>query len=356
MKKYLFVILFALCATAASAQITKENNYGINKLKLEFRADFDLFTQNDVIWSGFTGKYLNFIIAGDINEQLYYAYRQRINKVQNDARFFDDTDYLYLGWRITKNISWTAGKEIVAMGGVEYDLAPIDVYFHSQFWDNFNCYRFGTNLEFTTNDGKNIFTLQFTNSPFDKGFVYSGLYNYSIHWRANYKHFSPVCSINMFEYKKGTFLNVIALGTSFKFSSFVGYFDIANRAHGDQNDFLFKDMTIIGRIGCNLINDKLQIYLKTGYDVNDAQMPTTLYNDIYDHCVLPGTDVKFYGGGFEYFPLQGRNDIRVHAFVAMSDVKRSMSVNNGALEPEDVDCISAQFNMGLTWRLNYIDK
>ena len=77
MKKYHLIIVLSLFATTGIAQtMTKENNYGIKKLKLEFRADFDLFTQDDVIWSGFTGKYLNFIIAGDINEQLYYAYRQ----------------------------------------------------------------------------------------------------------------------------------------------------------------------------------------------------------------------------------------------------------------------------------------
>lgn len=377
MKKFLFIAVFALVTTSSFAQMTKENDYGINKLKLEFRTDFDCFSHDDAISSGFTGKYLNFIIAGDITDNLYYAYRQRINKIQKEYNFFDATDYLFLGWRITKNISWTAGKEVVAMGGVEYDLAPIDVYFHSNFWDNFNCYRFGTNLEFTTNNQKNIFTLQFTNSPFDNNVVYGSLYNYSIHWRANYKHFGPVCSVNMYEYKKGAFLNVIALGTNFYFGPVVGYLDFTNRAHGDQEQFLFKDFTTIARVGVYLMQNKMQVFVKGGCDVNKAQEYTIPYSQIYDICVLPGTDILFYGGGFEYYPLQGKNDIRVHAFFAVSDVRKSMGTKtvidpiitqneNGfpsityneetVLSNTANNQISYQFNIGLTWRLNYIDK
>ena len=356
MKKYLLILLLSLASLTAFAQINKENGYGIKKLKVEARVDFDCYSENDSIKSGFTGRYLNFIIAGDITPKFYYAYRQRINKIQKDYNFFDATDYLYLGWRITDNLAMTAGKEIVAMGGVEYDLAPIDVYFNSNFWDNFNCYRFGTNLEYTTKNGKNTFTLQFTNSPFDDGVKYSSLYNYSLHWRATFKHFGPVCSVNMYEYKKGSFLNVIALGTSFNFGPVVGYLDIANRAHGDQNQFFFKDMTAIMRCGYNFLNGKLQVFVKGGFDVNDTQYPTTHFNQIFDHCVLPGTDIKFYGGGFEFYPLQGKNDIRIHGFFAVSDVHRSMLISDGLLSINDTGCTSYQANIGLTWRLNFIDK
>lgn len=373
MKRILLIAILIFVTTTAFAQMTKENDYGINKLKLEFRTDFDCFIDGDNVTSGFTGKILNFIIAGDINDNLYYAYRQRINKIQREYNFFDATDYLYLGWRITKNLSWTAGKEVIAMGGIEYDLAPIDVYFHSNFWDNFSCYRFGTNLEFTTNDGKNTFTLQFTNSPFDNAIVYGSLYNYSLHWRANYKHFGPVCSVNMYEYKKGTFLNVIALGTTFNFGPVVGYLDFANRAHGDQKDFFFKDITAIARLGVNLFTNKLQIFAKGGYDMNDAQGVNIPYDKVYDICVLPGTDIKFYGGGFEFYPMKGKNDIRIHGFFAVSDVTRSVGVKNViipvVIDPTDItfdememvtttaiDKLSYQINIGLTWRLNFINK
>lgn len=118
MRKCFLVLVFALCASAASAQMTKENSYGIKNLRFEYRGDFDCFNDDNETYSGFTGRYLNFILAGDITDNLYYAYRQRINKIQKEYNFFDATDYLYFGWRITKNISWTVGKEIIAMGGI----------------------------------------------------------------------------------------------------------------------------------------------------------------------------------------------------------------------------------------------
>ena len=356
MRKYIFTIILFLLATAASAQLTKENDYGINKLRLEVRTDFDCFSDEGQLKSGFTGKYLNFILFGDITDNVYYAYRQRINNIQNQAQFFDATDYLYLGWRITKNLSLTAGKEIVAIGGLEYDLAPIDIYFNSRFWDNINCFRFGTNLEYTTNNGKNTFVLQFTNSPFDNSIVYGSLYGYSFLWRANFKYFTPVCSVNMFEVKKGDFLNLIALGTAFDFGAIEGYIDAQNRAHGNQKDYFGKDITVIGRIGVKFWGERMHIFVKGGTDINDSQDYTLEAIQVLDPLVMPGTNVLFYGGGIEYWPLQGKNDVRVHAFFAVSDVRQDANVNQGMLTVSKEGEISYQANVGLTWRLKFIDK
>ena len=357
MKKYILIIAFALCATTAFAQMTKENDYGINHMKIEYRGDFDCFSQDEQLSSGFTGKFFNFYMDGELTPKLYYVFRQRINKIQKEYNFFDATDFLYFGWRITDRIAWTMGKEIVWMGGIEYDLAPIDVYFHSHFWDQFNCYRFGTNLEFTSKNGKNLYTFQVTNSPFDNSIKFSGLYNYSIHWRGTYEHFMTSCSVNMFEYNKGCFLNVIALGTTFEFGPVEGYIDFANRAHGDQYQFFFKDMTAIIRCGYNIKDKMMQLFVKAGYDVNDAQYADTPMSQVYDPCVLPGTDIVFYGGGFEFYPWKGKKDIRVHGFFAVSDVRRSMEyTSEGVLGVDDIDCTSYQANIGVTWRLKFIDK
>ena len=356
MKKYLFLTLFVIVSLASFAQLTKENDYGITRLRLEARTDFDCYSYDGQLRSGFTGKYLNFMLFGDITDDLYYAYRQRINNIQNQVQFFDATDYLYLGWRITKNLSLTAGKEIVAIGGLEYDLAPIDIYFNSRFWDNINCFRFGTNLEYTTNNGKNTFVLQFTNSPFDNSVVYGSLYGYSFLWRASYKHFTPVCSVNMFEIEKGSFLNIIALGTGFEFGNIVGYFDVQNRAHGKHDVFFGKDFTVIGRVGANFWNGKMQVFIKGGTDINDAQDYTNGSIPVYDPVVYPGTDVLFYGGGIEYWPLHGKNDIRIHAFFAVSDVRQDAQIANGTLCVFKPNEISYQANIGLTWRLKFIDK
>ena len=340
MKKIFILSVLSLLAITVFAQFNDGRNSKINTLSFEVRTDFDCFSQNDSIYSGFTGRYLNFILKGDINEHFYYAYRQRFNKIQSVNNFFDATDYLYLGWRITKNISWTAGKEVVAMGGIEYDLAPIDVYFHSRSWE-LDCYQLGTNLSYTTNNERHVFTIQFTNSPFGKG-LYSGMYNYSLHWRANYKHFGPVCSINLFEVRKGSFLNVVALGTTYKFGIVDGSLDFLHRASTDQQDLVGKDMTFIGQIGVNLFKEKLYVYMKCGYDINDAQPADTPEDSFYDPYVTPGIDMKTYGGGFEFFPINGSKNLRIHAFFAVNDTKG--------------DEILYQSNIGLTWRLHFINR
>lgn len=340
MKKLVLLAFIAFISTASFAQLTKENDYGIKTLKFEVRTDFDYYSQNDSSWSGFTGRYLNFIMKGDLNEHFYYAYRQRLNKLQNIANFFDATDFLYLGWKINDHFDLMAGKMVVAMGGIEYDLAPIDVYFHSRSWE-LDCYQFGGNLSFTTSDKKNIFTLQFTNSPFGIG-TYSGLYNYSLHWRANYKHFGPVCSVNFFEYKPGSFLNVIALGTTYEFGIVDGYCDFLHRASGDQKELFGHDYTFIGQIGVNLFKEKLHIYVKGGYDFNDAQPLDTPEEMYYDPYVTPGTDMKTYGGGLEFFPITDSKNLRLHAFFAVNDTKGEK--------------ILYQANVGVTWRLGFIDK
>lgn len=56
--------------------------------------------------------------------------RHRLNKKNNDASFFDATDWLYLAYR-KDNWELSAGKQVVAIGGYEYDAAPIDLYFCS---------------------------------------------------------------------------------------------------------------------------------------------------------------------------------------------------------------------------------
>ena len=356
MKKYILILVFTLCTASSFAQLTKDNDYGINQLRFEVRTDFDCFSYGDTVFSGFTGKYLNFVLFGDITDNFYYAYRQRINNLQSQAKFFDATDYLYLGWRITKNLSLTAGKEIVAIGGLEYDLAPIDIYFNSRFWDNINCFRFGANLEYTTNDGKNTFVLQFTNSPFDNSVVYGSLYNYSFLWRANFKYLHPVCSVNMFEVKKGSFLNLIALGLAFDFGAIEGYIDAQNRGHGDHDVFFGKDITVIGRLGVKFWQEKMHFFVKGGCDINDAQDHTMQSIQVLDPLVYPGTDVLFYGGGIEYWPIQGKNDIRIHAFLAVSDVRKDGQYIDGMLMISKENKISYQANVGLTWRLKFIDK
>ena len=160
----------------------------------------------------------------------------------------------------------------------------------------------------------------------------------------------------MFEVKKGSFLNIIALGTAFDFGYVEGYFDAQNRAHGDHDVFFGKDITIIGRVGVKFWDEKMHIFVKGGCDINDAQDYTMEAIQVLDPLVFPGTDVRFYGCGIEYWPLQGKNDIRIHTFFAVSDVRQDAQYSDGTLTVSKEGELSYQANIGLTWRLKFIDK
>lgn len=315
MKKHLAILLFLLLATAAFPQKNENPELKINNLRLEARGDFDCFSQDGNLSSGFTGKYLNVVLEGDIGKKLFYVYRQRVNNIQNEANFFDATDKLFLGWRITDNFTLTAGKMVTAMGGIEFDLAPIDVYYRSRSW-GLRCYQFGTGLSY--NKGSSTFTLQFTNSPYGYG-IYSGLYSYSVLWKAKFRHFGPICSVNMYEFQKGAFINVIALGTTYKFGRIDGYVDYMRRDAEGNNEFASEINTFITQIGINFLDEKLHVFIKTGFDVTNT-----------------------YIGGLEIFPLKNRNVLRIHTFFALNDLKNGNNICQG--------------NIGITWRLGLLPK
>ncbi len=364
MKKFLFLAALAMSALTSFSQEKEKTGFQISNLALEVRADFDYLNRkidtSSYSTSGFSGKFLNFKIAGNITDRFFYAYRQRLNLKGLDTAsdFFSKTDYMYLGWQATECFALSAGKQVVAMGGIEYDLAPIDVYFHTEFWNTVACYQFGVNAIFTTRDKKNTFTAQLINSPFGGGSL-SGLYGYNAHWRADYKHFDPVCSVNFYEYGKDKFLNVIALGTAFSFGPVYGYVDYTNRASDSQNNFFFDDMTIDGRVGVYFLKDKMSVYVKGGYDVNKAQEEKVLENndlsEVYDHFILPGTDITFYGGGVEFFPMKGRQDIRLNAFFAVNDTRCLTEYRDGVF-CFTRDKLTYQANVSLTWRINFIKR
>ena len=328
MKKHLITSLIVLLTATAFAQNIENDQLKIKTLRLEARTDFDCYSQDGNIWTGFTGRFLNVVIEGDISKRLFYVYRQRLNTPQNIANFFDATDKLFLGWRITDNITLTAGKMVTAMGGIEFDLAPIDIYYRSRSW-GLNCYQFGTGLSYSTKNGKNTFTLQCTNSPYG-GYLYSGLYNYSALWRAKFKHFGPVCSVNLYEFQNGTFINVIALGTTYKFGHIDGYIDFMRRGADGHNEYAGTNLTFIGQIGVYLLNEKLHLFIKTGFDTFDDRPDAN-----------PETYKYSYIGGLEFFPLKNRNTLRIHTFFAVIDTKGEKNL--------------CQCNIGITWRPSFIN-
>jgi hypothetical protein len=310
-------------------------------LKVEARVDYtreyDDGSINDGA-TGFKGRYLNVALNGNINKNFSYSWRQRLNKYSSDATFFDATDWVYLSYHPNQNWELSAGKQIVWIGGYEYDKAPIDVYRASEFWNNVACYQMGGSVAYNITPGKDQLLFQVCESPFRK-MDNSNMYAYNLMWNGHHGLFSSIYSVNMLEYQKDHYISYISLGNMFRFGKFTVTVDLMNRATSHQAYF-FKDFTVIGEADYR-INNNFNIFLKGTYDKNST-------DNNGDYLVMSGTDMKMLGGGVEYFPLKNsRHDVRLHAYYFYSWGDNGNP--DGTLKNK-----SSYLDLGLTWRVNLL--
>jgi hypothetical protein len=337
MKKHFLSVLLALMTFSVYAQ-----NNELLTIRIEARLDYmQEYVEGNKINnnSGFKGKYLNIRMDGNLAEGLSYSYRQRLNKPNVNATFFDATDWLTLTYKF-KNWSVSAGKQVVAIGGYEYDRAPIDLYFCSEYWNNIACYQMGVSGSYTTTAGKDQILFQFCESPFRKNpsnLSNKEMFAYNLMWYGNHGFFSSMYSINFMEYLPGKYINYIALGNRFTFGKFALELDIMNRAMSGS-DFLFNDYSIMGELSWKPI-DRLNVFVRASYDRNK-----TVTGDL---CVAPGTDLVRAGAGVEFFPLKNYKNLRLHLNCCYTD---GDSPSTTVLRPEQTIV-----DAGLTWYMNLLN-
>lgn len=334
MKRYFFTGLLALCFTMLSAQ-----NELVN-LRIEARADYqrEYIDDSEIKKNcGFEGKYLNIRMDGNIGYGFSYSYRQRLNKPNKDASFFDATDWIYLTYT-HNNWSFSGGKQVVGIGGYEYDRAPIDLYFCSEYWNNIPCYRIGVSAAYTTDSGNDKFVAQICESPWRTDD--NDTYAYNLMWYGTHGWFSTIYSINMIEVYPGKYINYIALGNRFNFGDFTVNIDLMNRST-DEHTFIGKDLSIMGEVAW-MPTESLNIFAKATYDVNNT-------NSTADLCVLPGTEITRVGAGVEFYPLDnGKNkDVRLHANASYTFGDNGNTA--GILADKQ-----SYFDIGATWRINLL--
>ena len=354
MKKVLRVFIIAIVATmfANVAKAQEQKNFTIDKLSVEGRVDYDYFFDKDK--SGLDGKFFNFEMKGTFFKDFSYRIRQRIDMTAGSSK----TDYMIVSYNPTKNWSLTAGRMCLAVGGWEYDLPPIDVYFASLFWNNFACYDIGAQVEFHTTDGNHDIIFQVTNSTFnrdnaeDKFIRLPNRYAYNLIWYGRMGAFSTSYSINMMEQNKGEYINYIALGNMFDFGKLDFYVDFMNRGFFNQKDFLLGDFTVIGEVKY-AFTDKFTALVKGGYDRNKHGYYDTSgvwpVPQAFDMAVTPGVEYVFAGLGFEAYPYKGNKNVRLHGLFAFNELTQP---TDDMMNPNSSN-LSLQAQVGVTWRINF---
>lgn len=324
MKKKAFLMSLALLLAGSASMVQAQS---INRLDVEVRGDWGyeaLEGVNQPAASGFEGKFFNFRMDGSLAENLSYSIRYRVNKVQSNP--FAATDWATLNYTIN-NWELSAGKQVVAIGGYEYDRAPIDIYFASEYWHQIACYQFGVSAtyKFDNRAGSKLLG-QICRSPYD--FLGENLYAYNLMYMSN----TSLSSVNLLEYAPNKYLGYIALGEKQTFGAVSVEWDVMTRFDFENEGCSFSSM-----LDANwAMNEKFNLFAHASYDVNEG---------IIDPTVLPNTDIWRVGGGVEYFPL-GKKSVRLHAATAYTfgNAAPNAALQNGHL----------MFQMGLTWRINLL--
>lgn len=302
MKKIILTLaLFSLVVNGVSAQSPFGN--WLKTASLEMRADWQgswAGSEKLPDESGFRGKFLNLKLSGDLGRYFSYNYRQRFSK-EIASGFFNATDYINVDFHPTEHWSVAAGKMPVPIGGFEYYYAPIDVYRYTEFCNNISCYQFGLQGAYmpTHHDAIELFAGQ---SIFRQ--PGADLYGFSARYHGTHGWYEGLHSVGMFEYANGRWINYIALGNTFSFSKCRAIVDFTNRYAGSDHGNFLGDFTLSAEFHVQPIKE-LNVFAKYTFDRNKENAA--------DLLVLPGTEQHSVGGGIEYFPLKGRQDLRVHA-------------------------------------------
>ncbi|MFA7116941.1 MAG: porin [Bacteroidales bacterium] len=337
----LLIISIIFCSFNLYAQPEKHHYKGDSKIYMYLDTRLDgraFYYDNQDTEAGFIGRYFMFNIQGKIDEHFSYKFRERLTVPSVEPlEFSNNIDFAYLQYSPNKNLDFIFGKQMVNIGGFEWDKAPQDVFIYGKLWGNSTPFKNGITARYNTNNQKHSLLAQVINSPFATK-AYNNTFGYSILWYGNMNWFHTIYSINAFELSKGDFIYYIALGNKINYQKFTAEIDYMNRFLSGQKNY-FDDYSLMLKL-CYSISDKWTIFTKGDYDRNDEDMPVDT-SMIYDHAVIPGVNSTTLGIGITFFPILNQHKkLRFHAFWATNNVNPKKQ----------------EVNIGLTWRITAINR
>lgn len=313
----------ALITTALLALCTISSAQGIDSVFVDCRGSF-LQHGGDHYNSALAAEYFNIHAYGKIADNVSYRIRHRMNVRIDSDNPFRATDWMCINWQATDKLKLYTGKTAVMIGGYEYDAAPIDVYFYSQFCSNLMQYfAFSAGGEYELFKGQ-VLALQIANSPLTTGF--DNKYSYNIGWIG---HFAPwwntIWSANLIDDQFGRQISYIALGNHCVWGNLAVDVDFMNRASFSQKQYFLSDVSLISKVIYTL--GKWNLCGKVGYEANDSANIDS--NGVaFDSTVAPGTTYLYGGCGVEYFPL-GNDKIRLHLAGYLDNTSNVYTVTTG---------------------------
>lgn len=250
------------------------------------------------------------------------------------------------------SFEFTAGKDVMAIGGFELDAYDFDSHFglSSLFWNYGSVYQWGGKVGYTTPSEMSSFYFQATTSPYGGMLFRDRQYGaYGLMYRGEYDWYAPIFSTNFIQYDRNRYMNVIALGNQFYAGDCTIGIDWMNRARSARN-FFNQEMSLMGTLSYNF-GDKVELFGKVGWERFKGDgffsMPTLGQEDAFglytDYCAVyepldgetliayePLPENYIWGGiGVNWYPVKDSQDLRVHALISTNNIDGLLTVGIG---------------------------
>ncbi len=284
-------------------------------------ADIGLETRMSLHTTGFEADRLSLYAKGSINEKWSYSFFHNLNKTINSKDVLSATDKLFIGYAPSARWNFQLGKVPLAIGSWEFDAPPIDVYYYSWLVNSYNAFQLGVSGQYNFKNGKDALQFQFARSPLADLGRYNR-FSYNLMWIGNHGPLHFIYSLNAEQYDAG-FRYLLCLGTRVAIDRFSAYVDLMGVHYSDFGSNLIHTAMACTRMDWRVL-PRLSVFAKFTADKD---------RDLYK-------GVRF-GGGAEFFPLKGSEDMRIHV-----QVNREISDGNkGTLA-----------SLGVKWRIHLYRK
>lgn len=284
-------------------------------------ADIGLETRMSLHTTGFNADRLSLFAKGGINSKWSYSFLQHMNKTIDPKDILNATDKLFIGYAPSARWNFQLGKMPLAIGSWEFDAAPIDVYYYSRLINNYDAFQLAASGQYNFRNGKDALQFQVARSPLSVLGQYNR-FSYNLMWIGNHGPVHFLYSANAEQFDTG-FRYLLCLGTSLTLGRFSAFVDLLGAHWSDYGGKLINTATFCTKLDWRILSN-LSVFAKF-----TADRDRDLYNGVR------------FGGGAEFFPLNGSDDLRLHIQVN----RENSNVNKGTVA-----------SIGIKWKIHFYRK
>ena len=334
MKKLVVLAASILLCTLAQAQGGSDSgtSAGVTIIpRMDLNPVFDTNDGFDEVTLGNSSLYTLF--EGNISDNLSFSVCNHWLSAEPKYLYknigrSDDTnwcDWAYLEYSLG-DFTLSAGKDMMTMGGFEFDEYDFDVHpdMLTGLWNNFACYQWGGKVGWMSGNEKHGLSLQFTSSPYgEKPF---DALAYSLQYLGNYGQLSLMYQTNLIESWDG-YEWLVTLGHKVELDDWTLGLDLSNKV-GDPLLILRPGVTAFGTAVYSP-SDRWEFVGRCGVErvTKDFEIadlgPMSL--------VYPSYTGWTFGGAAHWFPLKDSQDLRLHAAAAYNTYLDMFSLTLGAI-------------------------